>query len=312
MTDLDAVLDRIELKDADPESITVVGPAGWARRRDLRNGDTDWHNVDSAWGPDEVGTLRILAITPAHPAYGIRPQTLEGIHAAMRAYDGPVDWVLTDGDNERPYAYQNIVRHHNKARRMMLEGGYDAMLSIEADMIVPEDAIERLIAVDADIAYGLYVWRHAREGKREDKVHKWHRWSAYKELTLWGGTSISLDWTGEDARAAWGGVVDVAGIGMGCTLIRRRVLERLRFRLYEGEPGDWLIEEYMPDFEAMGLDPYESHPAMMCDDFLFALDAAHHGFTQRCDLGLVCGHIHDGEVLWPDPGAPGFYRSESV
>lgn len=308
----DAVLDGLEIQGADPESITVVDRAGWAWRRNLRNGDADWRNVDSAWEQDKTDTMRILALTPAHPSYGIRPQTLESIHAAMRAYDGPIDWVLTNGDNERPYAYQNIVHHHNKARRMTLEGGYDAMLSIEADMIVPEDAVERLIATGADVAYGLYVWRHAREKKREEKRHKWHRWSAYRELTLWGGTSISLDWTGEEQRAAWGKVLDVAGLGMGCTLIRRNVLETVAFRLYEGNPDDWLIEEYMPDFKTMGLNPYESHPAMMCDDFLFALDAAHHGFTQRCDLGLVCGHIHDGAILWPDPDASGFYRSESV
>ncbi len=119
-------------------------------------------------------TTRILAFTPAHPDYGMKPQTVASIEDALEAYDGPVDWMISSGDNPHERAFDNVVYQHNKARQFALDNGYDALLSIEADMIVPPDAIGRLIDCDADIAYGLYVWRH-----------KLARWSAYTTVGLW-------------------------------------------------------------------------------------------------------------------------------
>ncbi|GAG22620.1 unnamed protein product, partial [marine sediment metagenome] len=37
------------------------------------------------------------------------------------------------------------------------------------------------------------------------------------------------------------------------------------------------------------------------------------GFTQKHDLGLICGHIQDGlmrRIMWPDANAPGLYTTE--
>ena len=245
-------------------------------------------------------TMRILAITPTHPDYGIRAQTATSIQAALMAYDGPVDWMVSSGDNPHPLAFENVTHQHNRARRFALDNGYDALLSIEADMVVPADTISRLIDCDADIAYGLYVFRQ-----------KLKRWSAYNTLTLWGGESVSLNHNGSGARAAWGKIVDVAGLGMGCTLICRKVLERFEFRLHDGRHS-WIQEEYAADFKTLGLDPYQELKGMVSDDYLLALDAQHYGLSQRANLGLVCGHIVDGGVMWPDPDADKFYRVDSI
>lgn len=248
--------------------------------------------------------MRILAFTPLHPEYGARQQTWESVKNAIAAYDGPVDWVVSSGDNPHDEPYDNITHQHNKARRMVLDDGYDALLSIEADMIVPEHTIQALIDADADIAYGLYVWRHRLK-----------RWSAYSEIGLFGGYSLTLD--PDRARQLWGQVVDVAGLGMGCTLIRRNVLETLKFRLYEGKPGDWLIDAYADEARAykktlgMELDLHSAHKEFFCDDWMLALDAGHHGFTQRAHLGVACGHVNgDGSVLWPHPAPGDLYYTE--
>jgi hypothetical protein len=288
--------------------VTVIEDDGriWQRGQ-----GEEWQETDSNPWP-KADRPRVLVFTPAHPTYGVKPQTLESIQAAVYAYGGgdsagPVDWLVSSGDNPCALPYENVTYQHNKGRSLALTGGYDALLSIEADMVVPADTIERLLDTNADIAYGLYVWR-SHDRNFPERRHRWHRWSAYTELTLWGGTSVSLDHTGADCRAAWGKVIDVAGVGMGCTLIRRRVLERMAFRLYDGRPDDWLIEANAEQMAKHGINPHRPRHSMLCNDWFLALDAQHHGFSQRCDLGVVCGHITDDGVLWPDPDAPHFYR----
>ncbi len=172
--------------------------------------------------------MRILCYVPLHPDYGIKPQSLASVMALQ--HDDALDRHFSQGDNPFGATFENVTLQHNKARQMVLAGDYDALLSIEADMIVPPDTIGRLIDCNADISYGLYVWRH-----------KLKRWSAYTTLGLWGGESISLNHDGSNARAAWGKVIDVAGLGMGCTLISREALERLEFRLYDGRHS-WIVE----------------------------------------------------------------------
>ena len=242
--------------------------------------------------------MRILCFTPLHPDYGIKPQTLDSIMALE--HDDVLERHFSSGDNPFKAPWENVTYQHNKARQMVLAGGYDALLSIEADMIVPQDAIARLIEADADIAYGLYISRHRP-----------YRWLAFKTASLWGVESISLDHTGKDARAAWGKIVDVVGMGMGCTLIKASVFDQLRFRLHDGSHS-WIQEEYAEDFRRMGIDPYKELKRMVCDDYLLAMDAQHYGMSQRTNTNLICGHIGDAGVYWPDVNADVFYRVEST
>jgi hypothetical protein len=244
--------------------------------------------------------MRILATTPMHPDYGIKPQALVSIHKAVSNYDGPIDWLISAGDNPYDSPFENVAYQHNKARQMVIDDGYDAMFSVEADMIIPPDTISLLLEADADIAYGLYVSRH-----------KPNRWLAFKNLTLWGGESVSLDYTGKNAREAWGKIIDVAGVGMGCALIRREVLEQLEFRLHDGKHS-WIQDEYADDFRQMGFSPYSDHRNMVCDDYLLAMDAQHYGMSQRTNMNVICGHINGKGVIWPDLEAKSFFRIESI
>jgi hypothetical protein len=293
-------LAHLTITDASPETITVIDNFDRIWLKDLVDESSEWEEVDNIW-PKDSYKLTILAVTPMHPGYGIRPESLASIGAAIANYDGQVDWLVNHGDNPYVNAYENVTYHHNKARQLAMSGHYDAILSIEADMIVPPDTISRLLEADADIAYGLYVSRH-----------KPNRWLAYKTLDLWGAESISLDHTGKDAREAWGNIIDVAGVGMGCTLIKRKVFEKLRFRLHDGSHS-WINEEYADDFYKMGINPVRERKRMVCDDYLLAMDAQHYGLTQRCNTNLVCGHMIDGSnVIWPDPEAESFYRVDSI
>lgn len=228
--------------------------------------------------------MKILVFCPLAP----KPPRLWGqtVQSIFRMeWDEPIEYLFRANDN--PYAdgsvrsnkHENVTHNFNFARRYMLGGGYDALLCIEADMIVPPDTIQRLTACDSDVAYGLYVFRH---GKRD--------WSAYMELEKSRGRSLCED--PSRARELWGQVINVAGVGLGCTLIRRHVLERTDFHAH---PEAYLVS---------------------CD-WMLALDCQRYGYTQRCDTGLVCGHLSYKPfpmALWPDPtGQPKrMYRIEPL
>lgn len=176
-----------------------------------------------------------------------------------------------------------ITAQYNEARHLALEGGYDALLTVECDMLVPANAIRRLRRCNADIAYGLYILRRP--------PWEWNAYSVMEGMAAWPLSQVE-----ERARKEWGEVVEVDGIGLGCTLIQRKVLERVRFR------ADGLLHQ----------DGNRSY-----NDWYFACDAREAGFAQRCDTSVVCGHIHPQDeqgrdrpsVIWPT-GEPPFYRFE--
>jgi hypothetical protein len=295
------VVDELKRSNVNLKSLVLVTKDWQVLRKDLTQDEkVSWVEIDDAEVNGTSSKMKILVVTPLHPAYGIRHRAKESIQLAIDSYDGPVDWIISKGDNPYLNPFENVTHQHNKARRMALAGGYDALLSLEADMIVPPDTIARLIEANSDIAYGLYISRH-----------KPYRWLAFKELTLWGGTSVSLDPTGEEARLAWGKIIDVVGAGMGCTLIRSNVLEALPFRLHDGKHS-WIQEEYAEDFRRMGIDPYREHRGMVCDDYLLALDAQHYGITQRANLNVVCGHIAEEGTYWPDLTMKKLYRIDPI
>lgn len=196
------------------------------------------------------------------------PRAIESI-LSLR-HSGQLDHYMPSGGDDNPE--QSITRKYQDARMLCLDGGYDALLLAESDMVLQPDTLERLTAVKADIAYGLYCVRHGS-----------HEWTAMLELQTHKTVSISTQ--PEQARQSWGKVIEVAGVGHGCTLIHRRVLECFDFRSRPGFYPDWL----------------------------FAIDAQYHGFKQCCDTGVICGHMtRENTILWPDPAAPGLCRIEEI
>lgn len=170
-------------------------------------------------------------------------------------YHKQVDYFMPSGGDT---GLDSIWRKYEEARRVALIGGYDALLCAESDMVLPPDTLEKMQYIDADIIYGLYTFRNA--------PHQWNV-CTYLDRFTFKFLSDNVD----KAREAWGKVIRCAGVGQGCTLIRRNVLESVPFR-------------YAP---TAGV------------DHLHALEAAEQGFSQVCDTTIICGHItHDG-VLYP-------------
>jgi hypothetical protein len=167
--------------------------------------------------------------------------------------------------------HENTLYQYRYARQRMLSGDYDYLFTVEHDMIIPEDALVKMLAMDADVVYGLYLLRHFKPVL-----------NALRSVnSRWPDASLTM-FPGIVKRAKAQGWIEVSGVGFGCTLIQRKVLEKLDMR--RSEIG--------------------GHPS---PDMPFAADCMRNGFKQICRFDVICGHIKpDGDVLIP------FERGENM
>jgi len=195
--------------------------------------------------------VRILLYCPLYPYKPFNHrQTLDSIFALD--WQGKIDYMLgkdinvPGGDS----GYKDITEKYNHARDIVLGCGYDALFTVEADMIIPSHTLLRLTRIDTDVCYGLYCSRHGRKP-----------WLAYAWMNEKNGESV--DHGRQWCEEVWGQAAETTGVGLGCTLIHRRVLEKIAFRQGGSNANDWY----------------------------FSLDCRKQGFRQMHDFGVICGHI---------------------
>lgn len=184
-----------------------------------------------------------------------------------QTYRGHIDHIFTSR-NENPIVGMNIIAAYQRLRALFLaDPKYTHLWIVENDLILPPDALEKLLTVDADIVYSVYVFR------RSPVVNI---------------TQIDTCNTMTDNAAYWarafnaGAVIPCTGLGFGCTLIARHVLEHFEMRTEQGG-GD--------------------------GDSCLATDVRKAGLIQKAHLGVVCGHIHtDDTTLWPTARRPFYQR----
>ena len=203
--------------------------------------------------------MKALIVTAGHRQYG---QAIRSHLDAQSNMPYVYDWVYIHDDGEYSDPKDIVLYKYTRARETFLTGDYDLMISIEDDIILPPDAFTRLQSVldnGADVAYGLTCWRNSHGGG----------WSAYHTIEGDHGWSILTDIPNAKKLFTEGAVIDVIGIGLYCTAIKRDVLERIPFRREPKHNNDWYF----------------------CQDMQSA------GIVQRCDLGLICGHM----TMFPTP-----------
>lgn len=187
--------------------------------------------------------------------------------------------IFDERDDPAEPWYETVLKKYRNARRGTLENDYDALFICESDMLIPSNALERLAKLDSPVAYGLYCWRHG-----------WALWNSYVALNEDAGISLSDVLAMENAPNEWQAVQQGQpfisyGVGFGCTLIRRQVLEQIDFRNF----GD--------------------ATSFYCD-WLFAADCNKLNVKQMHDPQVICGHIGDNGVYYPDLKMPELFRME--
>lgn len=201
----------------------------------------------------------LLIFTPTHED-GPDARCLESVRNQQTdvLWQHEVSW-LDDPLPGRNFA--NVVRQYQKGWQMALDGDYHGLLTVEHDMIIPPDAIEKLYATPAPVVYGVYMLRHG--------THTLNAWQYIGTNNM--GMSLSL-YPNELAKYRKRGWAEVCGVGWGCTLIRREVLQKLTVKSNANDAGD----------------------------MAFASDCIHNGIKQIARFDVPCGHIEpNGTILEP-------------
>ena len=217
--------------------------------------------------------MKILLFCPTYKLdngeLAIRNETLESI-SKIKVPEG-VDLEVEISTNNlkaitgiRNVDHENTLHQYRYARQRILDGNYDYLFIVEHDMIIPEDALVKMLATDADVVYGLYLFRQGKPLLNAARAVN----SKWPDMSLTNFPEIVK-------KAREQGWIEVSGFGFGCTLIRRKVLETFEMRRNEtvGSP---------------------------CPDMPFAADCLKHGFKQICRFDVICGHIKpNGDILIP-------------
>lgn len=161
--------------------------------------------------------MNVLAFTPTY-GDALRSETVESV--AGQEWGGTLHHEIS---RHNPHTaadrWRNVQAQFERGRQMALDGDYDALWLVEHDMQVPPDAIAKMAATDAQVVYGVYLFRHRS-----------YTLSAFRyEGDRNVGMSL-MQYPAELAAAMAAGQWQVSGVGFGCTLIRRETLQRVEFR----------------------------------------------------------------------------------
>ncbi len=151
-----------------------------------------------------------------------------------------------------------VTRDHNIIREKVLNEEYDYLLILDQDVIPPKDVIEKLMAHNKDVVSALYFGHHDINGVA--KVMPF-AWVFSKEIKDWNNTGYLVEdeiWMPK--------LFKIAFAGMGCILIKREVLEKVKFR-YSLEMDAW-------------------------DDRWLGVDVWENGFEYYLDNNVKCKHLY--------------------
>jgi GT2 family glycosyltransferase len=161
-------------------------------------------------------------------------------------------------------ARERIVRSRNLLLQKALGRGYDYFFSLEQDVIINPDTLKKLLAHNKPIVSGYYANRRVIQ-MRNNKTGDMHRQMI--ELPV-----AYMKTGGEEVKRAHPdqlrnkGLVEVGAVGMGCLLLAKDVLQKIRFR-------------YDPEKESF-------------DDMHFSDDALKLGYKLYVDGDTIATHLH--------------------
>ena len=162
---------------------------------------------------------------------------------------------------------QRIVDSRNILRDYALKNNYDYFLSLEQDVIPPRDIIPRLLGRNKKIVSGVYFKLYdvliTNTGKRDGIVQK--KGKAIMPVLFGFTKETDKMYVLRPHEVSGSKFFKVRAAGLGCMLIHRDVLEKVKFRKEEGN------EAY--------------------DDVLFCGDAYDQGFEIFADTSVKSRHL---------------------
>lgn len=153
----------------------------------------------------------------------------------------------------------------NKIADLAISSGYDAVLMVDSDMVLPRDALVRLMSHNADVVSGWYLRRSV-----DTRQTNAYRLSDARGTAYYGYPNESA--YSADEMLGMDGLVRVHGTGMGCCLIRTDVFKRLSYPWF-----DWVN--------------YADRHGMLSEDLYFCSALGKAGIPINVDPRVPCGHL---------------------
>ena len=120
-------------------------------------------------------------------------------------------------------ARDRIIVSRNILRQKVLDDDYDYFLSLEQDVIPPEDIIEKLLQHKKEVITAVYFANNVIPGEVSSKLIP-------LVYVLEDEKTLSMRPLNENELWKNQGLVQVVSAGLGCVLISRNVLEKIEFR----------------------------------------------------------------------------------
>ena len=176
-------------------------------------------------------------------------------------------------DLDVPEGYQTVFQYFygyniDQIRNLIADWvvkGYDYLLSVDSDIVLPRDTLTRFLAHDVDIVSGLYIQRKPGQ----------HILEIYENNDRGGVSNIPY------GKIKNKGLVPIGGCGFGCVLIKQSVFKSIPY----------------PHFV------YHSaldHANTISEDVDFCAKALKKGFKIYADTAIKCRHVGQSEFLIDD------------
>ena len=192
--------------------------------------------------------MNILIAVPTFE--NISPETFKGI------YDLRTEGHQTSFETVKGY---DCAKARNTIADKALEGGYDYVLMIDSDVIVPPDTIELCMTDPVDICFGFCPRKNAKD--KRSAVFKY-------------GPAYGACYTYDELNQMDPGRVEIRGAGAACAMIRTDVFEHLKY----------------PYFKYVSY----ANKTFLSEDLYFCSRAREKGYQLWADTRIRCGHMTRG------------------
>lgn len=196
--------------------------------------------------------MKILIATPVYE--NAKPDHFKAIWNLDRCgHDVDYDYIVGHG----------VQRARNDIAKLTLSGGYDKLLTVDSDVILPSNALELLLQDHGKIDVLLGVYQNRYKGR---KGYATLYVDMGKKRQADNGNILSI----EKIESLKPGRIKITAGGLGCALIDANVFRMMKYPYFLWEEGNnWECSE----------------------DCYFCFKAAEAGARIRADIRVLCQHV---------------------
>lgn len=182
-------------------------------------------------------------------------------------------WVMKYTENGKynismytTMSVQPVDNARNEIVEEFLKSDCTHLFFIDSDTIPPEDALDKLMSLNCDVASGITPIIELDQNRVNDSS------GFYKRSNILG---MDNELVQPDT-----GIVDMKAGGGSCLLIKRKVLEDLQKPIFR-----FVYKDCHPEGVS-----FNGTKDMMSEDYYFCAKALGKGFTMKCDSSIICRH----------------------